>query len=370
MESQFAHHLDKLKKRLHNSRVNIVNLIDNVVDHINLFEVQAELLSDTEFQNKIFALFEEIKSIEPLKKVCHSHRETFAFIGRLGKEIEAEFPFNLEDLNTDKAESLNSDLVNQVISDYLISQGLYDQANLLIENCCNKTEDLIKFHTIIKHLEKSEFDEALSLIQDLGEKGSELEFSLHKCNFIKILVKKNASEAMDYGRVYLQKFADSHLEEIKELMCACLFANKPEDSPYKYMFTEGYTKEIIREMLEKWAIISGLPATSPLQTVVRTGDQVIPELIPLTQMAGHKFWTAPIPTELKLTADLVFHSTFVCPVSKEVASPNNPPIMLPCGHLIAKQSMEKLLSNSLRGKFKCPTCPTEVTEKDTKKLII
>ena len=103
---------------------------------------------------------------------------------------------------------------------------------------------------------------------------------------------------------------------------------------------------------------------------MQTGDQVIPELIPLAQLAGDLFWTNPMPTELKLDNQLMFHSTFVCPVSKEVTTPENPPVMLPCGHVISKNSVDRYLSTSFRAKFKCPTCPAEVTEKETKKLII
>lgn len=46
--------------------------------------------------------------------------------------------------------------------------------------------------------------------------------------------------------------------------------------------------------------------------------------------------------EIPLPAPLRFHSLFACPVSKEHATPENPPMMLTCGHAIARESFAKL----------------------------
>mmetsp|Transcript_22573 Transcript_22573/g.19571 ORF Transcript_22573/g.19571 Transcript_22573/m.19571 type:complete len:92 (+) Transcript_22573:921-1196(+) len=64
----------------------------------------------------------------------------------------------------------------------------------------------------------------------------------------------------------------------------------------------------------------------------------------------------PIPNELG--KEFQFHSVFVCPVTKEVTTPENPPMMLKCGHVISEQSLKKL-KTSHRARFKCPYCPVE-----------
>mmetsp|Transcript_28008 Transcript_28008/g.27681 ORF Transcript_28008/g.27681 Transcript_28008/m.27681 type:complete len:99 (+) Transcript_28008:851-1147(+) len=97
----------------------------------------------------------------------------------------------------------------------------------------------------------------------------------------------------------------------------------------------------------------------------------MPEMIQLANITGgNKIWTQPMPTELNLDPKLRFHSIFVCPVSREISTPENPPMLLPCGHMISKQSMERLLSSSSRGKFKCPTCPVEATDRDIRQVTI
>jgi hypothetical protein len=47
--------------------------------------------------------------------------------------------------------------------------------------------------------------------------------------------------------------------------------------------------------------------------------------------------------EVPLPASRRYHSVFVCPVSKEQATETNPPKMLTCGHVIAQESLNRLL---------------------------
>lgn len=47
--------------------------------------------------------------------------------------------------------------------------------------------------------------------------------------------------------------------------------------------------------------------------------------------------------EVPLPPSRRYHSVFVCPVSKEQATENNPPKILVCGHVIASESFERLL---------------------------
>ena len=42
----------------------------------------------------------------------------------------------------------------------------------------------------------------------------------------------------------------------------------------------------------------------------------------------------------KNLSELVHHSVFVCPVTKETASEENPPIMLPCFHVYCRDTLK------------------------------
>ena len=64
--------------------------------------------------------------------------------------------------------------------------------------------------------------------------------------------------------------------------------------------------------------------------------------------------------ELELGRQFVFHSVFACPVSREQSTPDNPPMLLPCGHVLCKVSLQKIAKGNVRP-FKCPYCPAEAT---------
>ena len=49
-----------------------------------------------------------------------------------------------------------------------------------------------------------------------------------------------------------------------------------------------------------------------------------------------------LQVEIPLPSEYKFHSIFACPVSKEQATEQNPPMLLPCGHVIARESLNRL----------------------------
>jgi E3 ubiquitin-protein transferase RMND5 len=63
----------------------------------------------------------------------------------------------------------------------------------------------------------------------------------------------------------------------------------------------------------------------------------------------------------------VFHSIFACPVSKDQSTAENPPMLLPCGHVLCKVSIAKIAKNTTRS-FKCPYCPNETTPQQCKEI--
>jgi E3 ubiquitin-protein transferase RMND5 len=364
------HQLAKLKKRLHNSRIQVSGVFDKVISKLSELESKSESLEDEVLFSEISRTFDEIQQLEPMSKVIEEHRETYSHISRLNKECDLLFKTNLEDLQAHKAEKFDPSTLDSLISNYLLSQGLFDQARLISQKDYIESAQLSKIYETLALIEQGDLDSALLTASEVKIPCRNVMFCIHKLRYLAFLKSNQLQQAFEYARNNLQQFADTHIEEIKHLMGSCLFVNDPGNSHYKSLFTEAYVQETLKEILAEWSKASEIPTNSPLETIVRAGDQVAAELVPIASIAGDKFWSSPMPTELRLENELRFHSTFVCPVSKEVATGENPPILLPCGHLIAKNTMDRLLATTIRAKFKCPTCPTEVTEKETKRIYI
>lgn len=51
-----------------------------------------------------------------------------------------------------------------------------------------------------------------------------------------------------------------------------------------------------------------------------------------------------LPCEIDLGPDFKFHNVFFCPVSKEISTSqkDNPPMLLVCGHVISKNSLNRI----------------------------
>jgi hypothetical protein len=43
-----------------------------------------------------------------------------------------------------------------------------------------------------------------------------------------------------------------------------------------------------------------------------------------------------IPVSMDLGKEYQYHSIFICPVTKEISTVDNPPVMLRCGHVLSE----------------------------------
>ena len=103
-----------------------------------------------------------------------------------------------------------------------------------------------------------------------------------------------------------------------------------------------------------------------LNTVLLAGRFVLPQVVESEEKLGKDKDKKSMEVDkeknqlmysLELPEELIYHNIFVCPVSKEIASAENEPIRLNCGHCICKNSFDKIEKTGARhNQIKCPIC--------------
>uniref|UniRef100_A0A7S1C6P1 RING-Gid-type domain-containing protein n=1 Tax=Bicosoecida sp. CB-2014 TaxID=1486930 RepID=A0A7S1C6P1_9STRA len=233
-------------------------------------------------------------------------------------------------------------------------------------------------HTILRDLRAGRLGSALEWASRqrgaLIALGSTLEFDLHCLAFVQKLRRpapRGRQEALLHAREHFPHFADAQMPTIKRMMAASLYAGRLEASPYADLASPGRVRAVERAIVRDNCLLHGLPESSPLETSLRAGLMGLPALLKLSsvlKMTGGSLESlTEVPVEVPLPESLQFHSVFACPVSREQTQPDNPPMLLACGHVVGKDALERL-SASRGGRFKCPTCPKVQTSSEALQL--
>ncbi|KAI1823028.1 CTLH/CRA C-terminal to lish motif domain-containing protein [Xylaria intraflava] len=218
---------------------------------------------------------------------------------------------------------------------------------------------------------------------ELEARGSNLEFELCKLQFIWLFkgpavnglpntIDNGVPGALRYARDNFGRFQKRHLREIERLSCALVFSPNLADSPYRTIFDTSHAfDEVASSFTREFCSLLGLSAESPLYVAAMAGALALPNLVKWTGInkAKNTEWTTQneLAFETPLPKSMLYHSIFVCPVSRGQTTDANPPVILPCGHVLARDSLQKLAKGS---RYKCPYCPNEGIVKDAKEIIL
>jgi hypothetical protein len=215
----------------------------------------------------------------------------------------------------------------------------------------------------------------------LESRGSNLEFELARLQFVRLFMSSNEYQnetpnaplhAYKYAVREFAGFQKRYAREVQELMGAMAYWQNIKDSPYRRVFyNDSAWEEVAHSFNREFCSLLGLSADSPLFIAATAGAIALPYLLKMQSIMKEKRteWTTQdeLPVEIPLPTPYHFHSIFVCPVSKEQTTDANPPMMMPCGHVIAHESLDKI-SKGVR--FKCPYCPNESHPRDAKKVVL
>lgn len=352
-------------------------------------------------QNPVKASFESM--LKGLKDVHTGHT-------RYQRALDKVFKDKPVPSNEIDALSKHSTLINRAVYLHMLREGLFDVASQFHEEAWDKLrseqdmttraggdvdvnmnhplgldqafsenmqEQFTKMYHILSELKEHHnlqpaIDWARENSGPLEARGSNLEFELCRLKYTLLFLGKTPMEALIYAQSEYQHFRGRYMTEISQLLAAQAFATNLDESPYATRFNNAASwDEVATSFTREFCSLLELSADSPLYVAATAGAIALPTLLKLQaiQKSKHTEWTSQeeLPAETPLPPGYQFHSIFVCPVSKEQTTDNNPPMMLPCGHVIAQETMQKLAKGA---KFKCPYCPIESHPRDTRRVFL
>jgi hypothetical protein len=368
-EAQFAaiRDIDRVSKKQRTCSAKTVQFLSQMEHELRATkELMEQSTSREERKNLMNTLHDKLQKLELPGQVAAQQKEFYGSVSRLGKSIDKHFsPSSFGNRET----NLDENLLNQVIANHFYREGQPElgekfckEANVSVSK--ELKQSFIKMHLVVSELHKHNLAPALAWVETQGHakgRSSPLEFKLHSMQFIHLLTSQGCKAALQYARLHLSKFASSHMLEIRQLMGCLLYHNNISRSPYKELLSENHWEDIKQDFVRECCKSMGQACESPLLVASAAGALAIPTLVKFaTVMAKRQDWAAmeQLPVEIELGHDFTFYSIFACPISRDQASPDDPPMMLPCGHMLSKQSLTKLNKSNTKP-FKCPYCPSE-----------
>lgn len=181
---------------------------------------------------------------------------------------------------------------------------------------------------------------------------------------------KGPHRALAYAREHFRQFYAKHLTEISRLSASALYlpVEKLLSSPYGDMYTSDgvalaeklvdppaadpaaetyHAPHLINLFSSEFCTSLNMSKDLPLKVVTDIGGGgALSRIAKVRGVLKEKRteWTSvqELPVEIPLPPEYRYHSVFACPVSKEQATDANPPMMMPCGHVVANQTLMRL----------------------------
>ncbi|CAA0806743.1 LisH/CRA/RING-U-box domains-containing protein [Striga hermonthica] len=273
------------------------------------------------------------------------------------------------------------DAMNQVITAHLYRAGLFDVADSMAMEAPGGPEpvplrpDFQKLHQMLDALRRRDVGPALGWAsanrESLGNSSSTIELKFHELRFFHILQNLTRTDALEYARAHVAPFATRHMKDVQKVMGSLLWAGRLDKSPYADLASPASWDRLAGELTRMFLSFLGQPLGDPLDVAVRAGVEGLPTILKLASVMDVKKqeWLGlkQLPVPVELGGEFQFHSVFVCPVSREEGSEENPPMMLTCGHVLCKQSILKMSKTNTQS-FKCPYCPRYMSSVHCKRL--
>ncbi|KAI3525521.1 hypothetical protein L1887_04371 [Cichorium endivia] len=361
---------DRILETQELSMSNYQQLIDNVEDEIKQAITALQSADDTSIDHKsviellrdkldVYSLQEQLEMSKKDLKVDVSNYSEI-----LGKLVETDISkayINME---------FDSHIVNQIILNLLYHEGLFDVADIFVNEA--QEPDIIplrsqfsEMHQILDELKAKNLEPALNWVlvnrQRLYQStGPWLEFFLRRLQFLDLLeLEVNQLQALNFAKTYLSPLLANlnNRYPFFNLMGCLLWAGKLETSPYSNLLPPNELEIVSHKFMVEFCGTMGMSFKNPLAVTVDAGAQALPTFLEDAKLAEK--WPEmkdDLPVTVDLGREFQYHSVFVCPVSKtQCDNEDDHPVLLPCTHVVGSRVVLERSENYTK-LFECPIC--------------
>ncbi|CAN1197397.1 Protein RMD5 homolog [Linum perenne] len=373
---------DRVAKKQKLSSSKAQEVLDQILIEIKaaLGSIQSESLDSGSHREDVLTdVKQKLQEIAPVSQLEGTQKELNVALSKYPKQLERSF--NPDISKAYRHIEFDIPTVNQIIASHFYRLGMFEIGDCFISEV-NEPDCALamraqfsEMYSLLEAVKKRNLGPALSWVSansaKLKENGSDLQLKLHQLQFVEILQTGSRKEALSYARTNIAPFAANHFAELQKIMACLLWSGKLDRSPYAELLSPTNWSMVAEELTSQFCNLLGQSSESPLNVTVAAGFQGLPPLLKfMTVMAAKKQeWQTmkQLPVPVELDSKFQFHSVFVCPVSKEQSTDENPPMLMPCGHVLCKQSINKMSKNNTKT-FKCPYCPTDIESTKCKQL--
>ncbi|CAH0625626.1 unnamed protein product [Chrysodeixis includens] len=312
------------------------------------------------------------------------HRELHATVSRVGKSIDRHFIADYASV-APKAESFCNDanrpIMEQAIAQHLYRQGLEDVGDTFVAEAkitgVERTCTFALLQRCAAALAEGDPSAALHWVERRAHElhNSPLPFTLHRMQALKLAREQGVGAAIEYARRQFPAHAARHERALQAAVCAlawCTPGAGPAPQIYQHLLDpKALGAEAAELFIKESCALLRLAPLSPLAGGVLAGARVLPALHDIRNKMAHPHVIAAwsddeLPFEVDLGEDGGgYHSVFACPILRQQASEQNPPMRLLCGHVISRDALNKLATGA---KLKCPYCPMEQAPAEARQI--
>ncbi|XP_052204915.1 protein MAEA homolog [Diospyros lotus] len=271
---------------------------------------------------------------------------------------------HLESADAENLSEWQGTRMKRILVDYMLRMSYYNTAIKLAES--SNIQDLVDIDVfyeakkVIEALQNKEVAPALAWCSDnksrLKKSKSKFEFLLRLQEFIELVRAEKHLRAIGYARKYLAPWGPTHMKELQRVVATLAFKSSTQCVTYKVLFEPKQWDFLVDQFKQEFCRLYGMTFESLLNIYLQAGLSALKTPFcyeddctkedPLSQESFRKL-AAPLPFSKQ------HHSKLVCYISKELMDTENPPLVLPNGHVYSTKALDEMAKKN-NGKITCP----------------